>query len=889
MLLTKLHIPQPKEHVVHRSALFEKLNEGLNRRLILVSATAGYGKTTLVSDWILQNKIPTAWYSVDSRDNDPFEFLSLMINSIQTVNENIGSKSLNLLKSPGTAEIKYIIELLINDILSVEKEFLLVIDDLHLINRSEIFKTLSFIIEYKPQNFKIALLTRSDPPISLARLRSQNELMEIRSSDLSFNERDITDFFNRKLKLGLTRQDISLVELKTEGWIAGLQLTALTLQNKDNISEYLKSIAGDSRYIMDYLIEEVLNTLDDDTREFLLKTSVLDQFSGSLCDAILDKNNGQQLLESLEKCNMFIVPLDDERKWFRYHHLFGDLLKQRLQIKHKEQLPELHKKAGLWYDSNGYSLFAIEHTLKAGSTEKALQLIDKEVDNLWETSQYSIILKFAQHLDENEVLSSGKFGIAYAWVLIIMGKLDVAEVFLDKLQSSIKNDDSNGARNKLMGRLYETYNLLKVFSGDVEAAFRYSKLAIENIETNDVLWNSWAHISYGESNLLRFELNKSISSFKIAREKAQKVDNLYLNLIATSKTAYVLKVKGEYTKSLELCNNLLETFNADSKIEEYRIGLLSSILYSIIGYILAEQGKTEEGIKNALKGYNLSRGVLSLSFQAYNALLLAETYYKAGEFNKALSLIEELEKIVNQDIAQWLYVLANSLKCNLLILLGEEEKALTILNQRKKTTKNHNFENYFYNVAIARYRISQKNYSESISLLTDLKKGLKSHDAFELLAEVELLMAKSLLLANKREEAINSVLDCLRCTQHDHFNRIYINEGAEIESLLREIAQRKKVSSSEKIDVVSDSYLNVLIEAFENEKKTNKAATENILSVRELDTLKLLAKEYSNQQIAEELFISLNTVKTHLKNINIKLEVDSRTKAVEKAKELGII
>ena len=258
MLLTKLHIPQPKENVVHRSGLFEKLNEGLNRKLILVSATAGYGKTTLVSDWLNQINIPTAWYSADDRDNDPYEFLTFIISAIQTLHKNIGNKSLDLLNSPGTTELEYILELLINDILTVKSDFLLVVDNLHLISSKEIYKILSFIIEHKPRNFRMAILTRSDPPLSLARMRSQNELSEIRSSDLSFSEHDISDFFNRKLKLGLTKNDIRLVELKTEGWIAGLQLTAITLQNKENVSEFIRSIAGDSRYIMDYLLEKFL-------------------------------------------------------------------------------------------------------------------------------------------------------------------------------------------------------------------------------------------------------------------------------------------------------------------------------------------------------------------------------------------------------------------------------------------------------------------------------------------------------------------------------------------------------------------------------------------------------------------------------------------------------
>jgi len=413
MLLTKLHIPQPKENVVHRSGLFDKLTAGLIRKLILVSATAGYGKTTLISDWINHNNIPVAWYSVDSRDNDPYEFLTFIISGIQTIHKNIGHKSLDLLKSPGTTEIEYICELLINDILTVKGDFLLVIDDLHLIDSKEVYKILYFLTDFKPINFKMAILTRSDPPLSLARLRSQNELLEIRSSDLSFTEHDTTEFFNRKLKLGLTQQDITLVELKTEGWAAGLQLTAMTLRNKKNVSEFIKSIAGDSRYIMDYLLEEILNNLDDETRLFLLKSSLFERLSGPLCDAALEKSNSQKALEYLERNNMFIISLDNERKWFRYHHLFSDLLQKRLISGFKDNIRQLHNNASSWFENNDMPLFAIEHALKAGNNKKGLELLEDVVDQMLESSQYAAILRFGSLFNEEDIVSNEKFGISY--------------------------------------------------------------------------------------------------------------------------------------------------------------------------------------------------------------------------------------------------------------------------------------------------------------------------------------------------------------------------------------------------------------------------------------------------------------------------------------------
>ena len=888
MLLTKLHIPQTKENVVHRSDLFAKLNEGLNRKLILVSATAGYGKTTLVSDWLNQIKIPTAWYSADSHDNDQYEFLSFIISAVQTVHKNIGHKSLELLKSPGTIEIAYICELLINDILTVQSDFLLVIDDLHLIASKEVHKIISFLVDYKPRQFKIAILTRSDPPLSLARLRSQNELMEIRSSDLGFTEHETTEFFNKKLKLGLTPKDINLIELKTEGWIAGLQLTAITLQNKENVSEFINRIAGDNRYIMDYLIEEVLNNLDNETRDFLLKTSVLEKLSGSLCNSVLQINNSQFILESLEKNNMFIVPLDNKRQWFRYHHLFGDLLKQRLLIKHKEIIEELHNNASIWFESNDMPLMAIEHALGAGNVKKGIELIDEIMDHLVETSQYPLILKYAELFSDEDIFSNIKFGILYAWSLTITGRLAEAEKLLAKIERKVLKEDNMDETKGLLGIMYTTYSLLNDFKGDEESALKNAELALKHIPQHELVWNSWAYYCKAGPHLLRLELDESIASLSNGLKYAINTQNAYLEIVH-NKVAYLLRLKGRYSDALNICNEMLKNSDEYNNNKGIKINLFTSVIYSTIGSIIVEQGRTNEGIDMALKGFELSQKLVSISFRGYGRLLLAETYYKAGEFKYAVDTIEKHDTNLKKNLGHWLTVLSNALKLKLLCLMGQKEEAESFYAQNIKPAQNHYFEYCLYRIATAHFFISTYRYNEAESILDALSSVLKNKKAIELYVEVELLKVKILLLRGKETDAGNCVANLLKITQVEGYVRMYVNEGSEIECLIKEIKQQKKIKSSEQLNAVSTEYLNKLIKAFENEKKTNKSASGNVLSARELDTLKLLAEDYSNQQIADELYISLNTVKTHLKNINLKLEVDSRIKAVEKAKYTGII
>ena len=882
MLLTKLHIPGLAKNLVYRSRLFDKLDEGLSRKLILVSAPAGYGKTTMVAQWIKKNHIPTAWFSTDTRDNDPHDFFTFLISSIQSIQENVGEKSRELLKLPGTVGLDYILELLINDLLEREEDLLLVLDDFHHINNEQILRNISFLLEFKPAHFHLAIVTRSDPSLPVARLRSQNEIIEIRVADLSFSEKDTSELFNKKLQLDIESADIKRLDTKIEGWIAGLQLVALTIQDKKSKSEYIAKIAGDNRYIMDYLIEEVLDIHEQDMRTFLLYTSILERLSGSLCDALLQINNSQLLLEKLEKENAFIIPLDNEREWYRYHHLFADLLKKQLIVQHKEKVLELHRKASSWFDKNEKPLLAIEHALAAEDKEAAMQKINGIIDHLWETSQVATILKFARLFTEEEIIANKNFGVIYAWALIVSGDLKTGQNYLNQLEK-------NTADKKTLGRIYETFNLLKVFSGEDEAAFDYSQLAIKHISDEDILWKTWAYISNGESYLLRFELDQCIESLQKARNYAIKANNPNLKLVADSKTAYALRLSGRYSDAYEICKRLLKAIKTDSSIETVRVDILSSMLYSTIGLIQIERNNIEEGLKNALKGYELSRNVISPSFKGYGALLLAESFYKVGQLDQALKTLAGLEDISGRNAVQWLSVLTYALKSKLLILKGEVEEAAILHTQSIKEDKDHAFEKYFYNVAIARLLIAQFKYEDAINLLEQLSIGLAKERAIELLIEVELLKAKAHSSSNEGKKARSSTLKAIHYAQSENLVRIFVSEGTEIEKLVKDISKEKLTKRTDSLDLLSKDYLSRLTTAFDLEAKRVVSHFVEDLSSREIEVLRLLANKLSNNEIAESLYISLSTVKTHISHILAKLDARNRQEAAEIAIEKGIL
>jgi LuxR family transcriptional regulator, maltose regulon positive regulatory protein len=467
MLLTKLHIPSISQNIVHRQDLYEKLYLGLSRRLILISAPAGFGKTTLISDWINQQKIPTVWFSLDNGDNDPVEFLSYIISGIQGLNKEFGQSSLKLLHSSNKPTIESIASLLINEILNIHQNFLLVLDDFHLIKSNEVLKLVAYLLVHIPCNIHIVILTRSDPALFVSKLRSQNQLVELRSSDLSFSANDISVLFNKNLKLGLSIDDVYSLETKTEGWIAGLQLTALSMKGREDISEFIRELKGDNRYIMDYLMEEVLKIQTDEIKEFLLQTSILEQMSAPLCNAVLNRNDSQLILETLEKNNMFVIPLDDERNWYRYHHLFAELLKQRLYLRNKTAIIELHNTASDWFYTNSMPILAIEHALKTKNFEKCIQLLGEIVETMWENGHHAAILKYGDLLPDEIIKKNVEFCLYYSWILIITGQIQKAEPFLmsaEKITLQIINGKNSSKANVLYNR-----KLL----GKISVAFAY--------------------------------------------------------------------------------------------------------------------------------------------------------------------------------------------------------------------------------------------------------------------------------------------------------------------------------------------------------------------------------------------------------------------------------
>jgi LuxR family transcriptional regulator, maltose regulon positive regulatory protein len=895
MLLTKLHIPSAGNNIVHRSGLFENLNTGLSRKLILVSAPAGFGKTTVVSDWIDQNKIPAAWFSLDNGDNDPVDFLTYIISGIQSIHSTFGQNILKLLNSPNKPSVESIAVMLINEIISIKQNFLLVLDDFHLIRSSEVLKLVSYLLEHIPGNIHLVILTRSDPALSVSRLRSQNQLVELRSSDLSFSANDISVLFNKKLRLGLSVDDVYSLESKTEGWIAGLQLTALSMKGREDISMFIKDLKGDNRYIMDYLMEEVLKIQTDDIKEFLLQTSILEQMSAPLCNAILNRNDSQFILEMLEVNNMFVIPLDDERNWYRYHHLFAQLLRQRLQAREKAVITALHTKAGQWFYNNSMSLAALEHTIEAENFEKSMQFLGEIAETMWKNGQHAAIMKYGDLLPDELIKENADFCLYYSWILIIAGQLQKADPFLESAENitrRIINDKNSSVEEvthnkKLLGKISVAFAYMNSFFALSTKTFDYCKTALEYLSEDDPLWFSWVWYSIGSSEMAREKFNEGLAAYETAMEYGKKSGNIFLMSTIAMNVGYIETRIGLYSLAYKKCSDLI-AFMKESGYEQIAKSECSFAgLYSCMAGIHSMRAEFDDALVNIKTAYYLSKNESNNSFKV--TVLVVYAFILWGRDDKAgvIMMLNEAEDIIKQNkIAPGVVAMYVGIRGSFLIEQDELEKASVFfringlsLDKKISYVDDRGYFSYAFLL------ILESKFDQAEKLITTLHTMAKDANRIETLIETKILFAILNKTTGNKGKAIAYMIESLEFAAIENIIMAFILYFDKIWDLLTEVY---KIQATTKTNIPK-KLIDKLKLAVEKREKQRRINVEADLSTREIDTLILIAEDLTNQEIADKLFISLNTAKTHVRNILLKLDVENRSQAVTRAKELGLI
>jgi LuxR family maltose regulon positive regulatory protein len=920
LLATKFHIPPARPDIVQRTRLLRKLNDGLANKLTLLSAPAGFGKTTLVNEWVsqftsstaedTQSDVRIAWLSLDEKDNSLVRFLAYFTTSLKRtpgVNSNLGDEALDMLQSPKPPPFEIILTSLLNEIEVISTKIIFVLDDYHLIDIQPIHEALSFLLEHSPPQLHLVIATREDPLIPLARLRARYQMTELRAADLRFTPSETAEFLNQVMGLGLTSEDILALEGRTEGWITGLQLAAVSLQGQTDKSKLIRSFTGSHRFVLDYLVEDVLNHQTRSLQDFLVQTSILKRLSGPLCDVLTGQENGQETLEMLDRGNLFIVPLDGERHWYRYHHLFADLLRQRLHQTQADLLPILHTRASEWYETKGFTEQAIEHSLLTKDFNRAAVLAERAWPEMHMNYQGITWLEWVKPIPNELVQARPVLSTGCGWSLIDIGDLAGADLHLRYAEewldsrakknnlsdtSSIKND-SLGKKDlrSLSASIANARAYLTQALGDVTATEKYAQRALDLLPEDDYFERGLSAILRGFAYWANGNLDAAHRAISDSISNMQMLDKILFIISFTSYLADVMVAQGRLNEAKKIYTKLLDMVGkrGDPKIKE------TAVLHLGLSEICYEQGDAQAARNHLQKSEQLGRLPAFPPWYRHWVIAHIRPKQAAGDLAAVFKILNEAERLYYRHPIPDIHPLT-ALIAHAQLINGNLAEAIQWANERKLSVDDDlSYLREFEHLILARILIAQYRIENDEDLLHGtlklLDRLLKSaEDDRRKGSVIEILMLKA--LAN---EAMGEILPALTSLEHalnmaepEGYMQVFVDEGPPMARLLYESISRG----------ISSNYVSRLLAAFPILKSdlTNPTDTRKLeikllepLSERELDVLKLIAEGLTNQVIASKLYLSLNTIKVHTRNIYSKLGVNNRTQAVAQARSLGIL
>ncbi|MFC1959122.1 LuxR C-terminal-related transcriptional regulator [Chloroflexota bacterium] len=905
LLTTKFFVPQTRAMRVLRPRLIAQLNAHPHHRLTLISAPAGFGKTTLVSEWtenlcgaaqngkVNNNRI--AWLSLDEGDNDPTRFLVYVVGAMRRaegIDKAMGENTLNMLHSPQPPPIKDVLTALINDIAAIPTEITFVLDDYHVIDSSHVNDAVTFLLEYAPDQFHLVIATRDDPRLPLARLRGRNQLTELRAADLRFTSAEAAEFLNQVMNLNLSVENIAALEARTEGWIAGLQLAAISMRGHQDTTNFVQSFSGSHRFVLDYLIEEVLDQQPADIQTFLLQTAVLDRLTGPLCEALTGTAQGHIMLQTLEQANLFIIPLDEERRWYRYHHLFADLLRQRLHQMHPDWVAGLHQSASIWYEQQGYIDEAIEHALKADDYNRATRLIDRVVEDMWTRNEHSKFQRWLDSLPETLVLSMPHLCIFHAWALFATGQQDAAERSLQAAEATLEPDEPNRVttpdvkESQLQGRIAVTRAFLAFFRNDGQALLQHARQALDYLPADDLAWRSTAVVALGDAYTLQGDTVKAYHAYLEAVEANQAAGNVYMILVVSMKLAIVLRGMGQLQQTINICQKQLQFAQENAMAHTAVAGCLSAIW----GEALAEFNELDQAAEIAQKGVALTDRGGDVAMQGWAYLCLVRILFSRGELAEAEAVIQKLAKADRElDIPAWLMAQIATWQARIWLTQGKMAEVNQWVERHERDAEgNPIFQLEVERLVYARILLMQNRLQEATELLQTIGAATEAGERTSRLIECLILRVLVFQAGNNMEQALVALERALTVARSGGFVQMFVDEGSPMAQLLYEVLQH---------DIEPD-YVRQLLTAFPIERPvqldsagshTSEFELIEPLSDREIEVLHLIAKGLTNQEVATKLYLSLNTVKVHARNIYDKLGVHNRTQAVARARVLGIL
>lgn len=901
LLHTKLYVPRIRPSLVPRSHLVEKLNQGLHRKLTLISAPAGFGKTTLVSEWIADGKRPFAWFSLDERDSDLTRFLTYFIAAIQTLTPSFGVKALGLLQSPQPAPIESILTTLINEIATVPENFALVLDDYHMVDAQPVDQALTFLLEHLPPQLHLVITTREDPPLPLPRLRVRRLLTELRAADLRFTVQETAVFLQQINGLELSSGEIDVLEKRAEGWIAGLQLAALSMQGRADVHGFIEAFAGDDRYIVDYLADEVLQRQPEYIRNFLLQTSILERMSGSLCDAITGQEASGQLLVTLERSNLFLIPLDDKRQWYRYHHLFADVLQAHLMKEQLEDIPILHQRASEWYEQNDWLADAVHHAFAAADFVRAARIIELAWAKMDRNRQSATWLAWAKRVPDEQVRKRPVLCLGCGWAYLDAGELETAEMWLQNAEWCLENTAvlvvvDEVEHQHLPGSIAAARTYLSLALGDMPGTVKYAQQALDLLPQEEHLRRGTPAALLGLALWSDGKLIEAQEAFAEAMSSYEKAGNILFVITGAYVLADMKVAQGRLHQAAKIYEDALQLAQAQDEIVMHG----TADLYTGLSELNLELNNLEMAKEYLLQSKTLGKDATLPRWHYRWCLAQAKIEEAERNLDAALAALDEAENhYVRGPVPDVRSTLA--MKARVWLRQGRLTAVHHWINAQKLSIDDDlHYLREFDHITLARLRLAQfkqsgseESIAEGLALLSRLLQAAETGQRMGSVLEILVLQALAREAKGDTPTALTSLQRALALAEPEDYVRTFVAEGLPMAGLL----QKLQAADSEQ-----QLYLSQLLAAFGNQNALHPAsgipstgsgqAPQPLiepLSERELEVLQLVAQGLSNREIGERLFLALPTVKGHNRNIYSKLNVTRRTEAVARARELGIL